>query len=275
MAPFAHLVEERGFDSLWVTDHVIIPLDLPHVYKRQMLDALGLLNYLAGVTRTIPLGTSVLVLPYRHPVHVAKQVATADQLSGGRVIFGAAAGYMEGEFEALNADFANRGAVADESLEVIKACWAGTEPSVKTDRFALDGLAYSPLPAQRPGPPIWIGGVSKPAMRRAVRHDGWHGMPGAPGGVPAALAYLREESEKAGRESLPTISMRATLWYDQEPNPALLPGPTGTSAQVAETLQDWADAGVEHTILGFPEIPLAQAREQVERLAAEVRPLLS
>ena len=275
MAPFAELVEERGFDSLWVTDHVIVPLDLPHVYKRQMLDALGLLNYLAAVTRTIPLGTSVLVLPYRHPVHVAKQIATADQLSGGRVIFGAAAGYMEGEFRALNADFANRGAVADESLEVIKACWAGTEPSVKTERFAVDGLAYSPLPLQRPGPPIWIGGVSKPAMRRAVRHDGWHGMPRAPGGLPTALAYLREQSERAGRASLPTISMRATLWYDQEPNPELLPGPAGTSEQVAETLQEWADGGVEHAILGFPEIPLALAREQVERLATEVRPLLS
>ena len=275
MAPFAQLVEELGFDSLWVTDHVIVPLELPHVYKRQMLDALGLLTFLAGVTRTIPLGTSVLVLPYRHPVHVAKQIATADQLSGGRVIFGAAAGYMEGEFRALNADFANRGAVADESLEVIKACWAATEPSVKTERFAVDGLAYSPLPLQRPGPPIWIGGVSKPAMRRAVRHDGWHGMPRAPGGLSTALAYLREESERAGRESLPTISMRATLWYDQEPNPELLPGPAGTSPQVAEMLRDWADGGVEHAVLGFPEIPLALAREQVERLATEVRPLLA
>jgi len=274
MAPFARLVEQRRFDSLWVTDHVIVPLDLPHVYKRQMLDALGTLNFLAGVTETIPLGTSVVVLAYRHPVHVAKQIATADQLSGGRVIFGAAAGYMEGEFRALNADFPNRGAVADESLEVIKACWASTEPSVKTERFALDGAAYSPLPQQRPGPPIWIGGVSKPAMRRAVRHDGWHGMPTAPGGLGTAIAFLREESERTGRGALPTISVRATLWFDQEPNPALLPGPRGTSEQVAETLQGYADAGVEHTVLGFPEIPLSLAREQVERLATEVRPQL-
>lgn len=275
MAPFAQHVEAHGFDSLWVTDHIAVPVELPHVYKRSMLDAVGTLHYLAGVTERIALGTSVMVLAYRHPLTLAKQIASADQLSGGRVIFGAAAGYIEGEFRVLNADYANRGAVADEALEVIRACWTDTQPDVQTERFAVRGVAYSPLPRQRPGPPIWIGGLRRPALRRAVRQDGWHGMTQEPAALAGSIAYLRAESERAGRESPPTISLRATLWYDAEPAPGLLPGPHGSSEQVAGTLRAYAAAGVEHTVLGFPEIPLAQAREQVERLAAEVRPLLT
>jgi len=278
MGPFGQLVERLGFDSLWVTDHIAVPVELPHVYKRKMLDAIGMLHYLAAVTDRIALGTGVMVLPYRHPVTLAKQIASADLLSGGRVIFGAAAGYMEGEFRVLNADFENRGAVADESLEVIRACWADAEPSVKTERFQVDGVAYSPLPVpragKRPGPPIWIGGLSRPAMRRAVRQDGWHGMPQSLEGLNASLAYLREESERVGRESPPTITLRATLWYESTPPGGLLGGPIGSSAEVTETLLGYAEAGVEHVVLGFPEIPLSQAREQVEMLASEVLPKL-
>ena len=278
MAPFARRVEELSFDSLWVTDHIAVPVEHPHVYKRKMLDAVGTLHYFAAVTERVSLGTSVMVLAYRHPVTLAKQIATADQLSGGRVIFGAAAGYMEGEFRVLNTDYANRGAVADEALEVIRACWAGTEPSVRTERFAVDGVAYSPAPIQkngeRSGPPIWIGGLSRPAMRRAVRQDGWHGMPQSMQGLQASIAYLRAESERAGRESPPTISLRATLWCESEPPGDLLGGPKGSSAQVTEALLGYAGAGVEHMVLGFPEIPMGQAREQVEMLASEVLPRL-
>lgn len=282
LGPFSRLVEELGFDSLWVTDHIAVPVELPHVYKRNMLDAIGMLHYLAAVTERIALGTGVMVLAYRHPVTLAKQIASADQLSGGRVIFGAAAGYMEGEFRVLNADFENRGAVADEALEVIRACWSSTEPSVRTERFQVDGVAYSPLPVTRQshqqggraGPPIWIGGLSRPAMRRAVRQDGWHGMPQSAEALVASIAYLREESERAGRATLPAITLRGTLWYESEPPGGVLGGPMGSSAQVAETLQRYAEAGVEHTVLGFPEIPLSQACDQVEMLASEVLPLV-
>ena len=274
MAPFARRVEALGFDSLWVTDHIAVPVELPHAYKRRMLDAVGVLRYLAAVTDRVSLGTSVMVLAYRHPVTLAKQIATADQLSDGRVIFGAAAGYMEGEFRVLNTDHANRGAVADESLEVIRACWESLEPSVRTERFAVDGVAYSPAPVERdagrPGPPIWIGGLSRPAMRRAVRQDGWHGMPQSMEGLQESIAYVRAESERAGRESPPTISLRATLWYESEPPGELLGGPQGSSAEVTETLLGYAELGVEHVVLGFPEIPLEEAVEQVEMLASEV-----
>lgn len=278
MAPFARRVEQLGFDSLWVTDHIAVPVELPHVYKRKMLDAVGMLHYLAAVTERVSLGTGVMVLAYRHPVTLAKQIASADQLSGGRVIFGAAAGYMEGEFRVLNADYANRGAVADEALEVIRACWESPEPSVQTERFAVDRVAYSPAPVERPGqragPPVWIGGLSRPAMRRAVRQDGWHGMPQSMEALGESIAYVRAESERAGRASPPTISLRATLWYESEPPGDLLGGPQGSSAQVAETLLGYAAAGVEHVVLGFPEIPLRQASEQVEMLASEVLPQL-
>ena len=184
---------------------------------------------------------------------------------------------MQDEFRVLNADFANRGAVADESLAVIRACWSATEPVVKTERFQVDGVSYSPLPVSRAGtragPPIWIGGLSRPAMRRAVRQDGWHGMAPSLEELTTSIAYLRQESARAGRESPLTISLRAT-WYESPPPGGLVGGLIGSTGEVAETLLRYAEAGVEHVVLGFPEIALSQARERVEMLASDILPRL-
>ncbi|MEX2598671.1 MAG: LLM class flavin-dependent oxidoreductase [Dehalococcoidia bacterium] len=111
MRPFAEHAEGLGYDSIWVTDHVIVPTELDVVYKRHMLDPLATLAYLAGITKDVQLGTSVIILPYRNPITLAKELATVDALSGGRLLFGAAAGWMEGEFRTLNADFERRGDV--------------------------------------------------------------------------------------------------------------------------------------------------------------------
>lgn len=276
MRIYAERTEALGFDSLWVTDHVIVPLDLPHVYKRRMLDPLATLNYLAAVTDRVQLGTSVIVLPYRNPVILAKQIATADVLSGGRVIFGAAAGYMEGEFRALNIDFENRGDIADEHLRVILACWGSTEPEIRTEHFNISGVAFSPLPAQSPHPPIVIGGLSKRAMRRAVEFgQGWHPIPLPLDGMRQALADLSEIAERHGRSEPLDISMRHLVWFDQEPQPGQLPGPHGSSEQIAETMRQYGEIGVDHMVIGFPELPFDEALEQLERFAAEVKPLLN
>ena len=272
---FAQRTEALGFDSLWVTDHLIVPLDVPHVYKRNMLEAIGLLNFLTAVTTRVRLGTSIVVLPYRNPITLAKQIATADVLSGGRVIFGAAAGYMEGEFRALNADFDNRGDVADENLRIIKECWTNPEPAITTDHYQLGGASFTPVSAQSPHPPIWIGGNSPRAMRRAVEFgDGWHPIPMPHDAMRDAIAKLNEISERHGRAAPPTISLRHLIWFDQQPEAGQLPGPAGNAEQIADSIRAYADLGVEHFIFGFPELPFDEYLEQLERFAAEVKPLL-
>ena len=270
---FAERVERLGFDSLWVTDHVIVPKELDIIYKERMLDPLATLSYLAGVTNTVRLGTSVIILPYRNPVIVAKELATVDVLSGGRVIFGAASGWMEGEFAALGADFANRGALADEYLRVITALWTRSEPQLKTEHFDIRGVVASPEPAQRPRPPIWIGGQSPPAARRAVAFgDVWH--PNLPSWeeVEGAPRYLAELSAKSGRAQPPGLAMRASVNFDAPPPEGSRPGLFGAPDQMAETAQRFAAAGVGHLLLSWRDMPFGEVLAELERFGGEVLP---
>src|SRR5262245_35381334 len=132
--------EEIGLDSIWVTDHVIVPQDASLIYRDDMLDPLAVLPWLAGVTDRIALGTSVVVLPYRSPLPVAKLLASVDVLSGGRLIFGAAVGWLEGEFDALSVPVKERGSRTDEALELIRALWTQEYPDVTTARHQVHGV---------------------------------------------------------------------------------------------------------------------------------------
>src|SRR5215831_9726489 len=126
--------EESGLDSVWVTDHVIVPRDVDVIYREQMLDPLAVLPWLAGVTERISLGTSVIILPYRSPVPVAKLLASVDVLSGGRLIVGAAIGWMEGEFTALGVPFKERVSRSEEALELFRTLWTQERPELETKR---------------------------------------------------------------------------------------------------------------------------------------------
>ncbi|HLE43819.1 MAG TPA: LLM class flavin-dependent oxidoreductase, partial [Methylomirabilota bacterium] len=123
--------EERGLDSVWVTDHVIVPRDANVIYRDHMLDPLAVLPWLAGVTERIALGTSVVILPYRSPIPVAKLLASVDVLSGGRLIVGAAIGWLEGEFDALGGPFRERASRSDEALELFRTLWTRAEPQIQ------------------------------------------------------------------------------------------------------------------------------------------------
>src|SRR5437773_2191152 len=167
--------EEAGLDSVWVTDHVIVPRDVDVIYREHMLDPLAMLPWLAAVTERVSLGTSVVILPYRSPIPVAKLLASVDVLSGGRLIVGAAIGWMEGEFEALGVPFKERVSRSEEAPTLLRTLWTDERPELDTDRHHLHGLQVSPMPLRKPRPPILIGGMSDAAMRRVARlGHGWH-----------------------------------------------------------------------------------------------------
>jgi probable F420-dependent oxidoreductase len=171
----ARAADELGFDFVTAQDHSVAPRQWAADGGGQSwYEPFVVLSYAAAVTSRVRLLTDVLIVPYRSPFQIAKIAASLDQLSGGRLILGVGSGYLEEEFDILGASFADRGAVTDESLEVVKRCWTEEWLDVSTEHFQAKDISIAPRPVQTPRPPIWVGGNSWRALRRAVEHgDGW------------------------------------------------------------------------------------------------------
>jgi len=173
--------EELGFESLWVGEHPVLidphvpPSPLPS--RSEMLDPIPVLAYAAARTERIRLGTGILILPLRNPVTLAKELASIDVLSRGRLMVGIGVGYVPGEYEAMGVDFTTRGRQADEYVDALRALWGAEQPSFQGEFASFDGIQCRPQPVQRPGPPIHASGMSTAARRRAVaRAEGWYGF---------------------------------------------------------------------------------------------------
>ena len=275
----ARRAEALGFDSLWVSDHVVVPRRITGQYPsasgssgaafpvppdRPFLEAISTLLFAAGCTQRLLLGMSVLVVPQRNPVLTAKMLATLDVLSGGRLIFGAGIGWLREEFAALNVPFADRGARSEEYLRLIKTLWTEDHPSFRGRFYSLDDVGFFPKPLQQPHPPIWMGGWAEPALRRVARlADGWHS-----GGPPEALAeryqLLRRFVEEAGRDPdtvVLSVRTESYLWK--------------AGSQVAlETLRRYRDIGAQHVTLVFSGRTIELALERMEGFARDLRPVL-
>lgn len=198
LARIARTCDEAGYDYVGVCDHVGIPRDRAEAMGTHWADPIGTLGFLAGQTERIALLSHVYVLPYRHPLMAAKQFANLDHLSGGRVIAGIGAGHVDGEFTALGVDFAGRGQALDAALPRFAE-------ALEHEFVAVDGgeLGLRPRPTQTPRPPIWIGGSSAPALRRAARFgDGW-----LPQGLATdeLIASLRRHLADEGRADAPFV----------------------------------------------------------------------
>jgi probable F420-dependent oxidoreductase len=278
----AQRADARGLDSLWVTDHVIVPKDIHIAYREEMLDPLAVLAWLAGVTERIALGTSVIILPYRSPLPVAKLLASVDVLSGGRLIFGAGVGWMEAEFAALGVPFNERGSRTDEALELFLKVWTEREPQIETRRHRLRGLVASPMPLQRPGPPVWIGGASEGAYRRVARYgEGWHSTAATPEAFREGADAVRRCWADAGRQGSPVLSLRVPFWLDGIHRPGSDMGYLrgrhaihGTAQQVVEALRGYALLGVSHVALDVSLTTYPAILETIDVLSREVRPAL-
>ena len=178
LAELSRAAEDLGYDAVSVTDHPFPPERWLRSGGHHTHDPLVALAYVAAATSTIRIHTNILVLPYRNAFLAAKGVASLDALSDGRVILGVAAGYLEGEFSALGADLSARNEMLDEGIRAMRAAWSGTPLSFEGKYFHADGNVMLPEPVQRGGPPIWIGGNSARAIRRAVElGQGWMPFP--------------------------------------------------------------------------------------------------
>jgi len=178
VAEMVQALERAGIDAVYTTDHPA-PAD-PWLASggHHAMDPFVALAFAAAASTKILLHTNIIVIPYRNPFMTAKSVASLDVLSGGRVIMGIGSGYLEGEFKALGAVFNGRGALMDESIELMKQVWTGRSVKFQGEYFQADGNTALPTPLQKPHPPIWVGGNSERAMRRAVETcDGWAPFP--------------------------------------------------------------------------------------------------
>ena len=252
----ARHAEALGFASVWVTDHILVPRTLEIIYRDHMLEPMTVLSHLAAVVKRVQLGTSVIILPYRSPILVAKMLATIDQLSHGRVIFGVGAGWMEPEFHALNAPFAERGALSDENLRIIRQCW-NQETVSFTGRFhAYEDMQASPRPVQPGGPPIWVGGNSARSRRRVAElGDGWHSTGLSAAEMAPGCAHVRELWDKNGRQGEPVFSSRLALSIDGVSDQVLSFQPRsprssvrGNIATVVDQLGAFTEVGLQHIV---------------------------
>jgi probable F420-dependent oxidoreductase len=203
-ARVARAAEAAGFDSLWGGEHVVLPdpqaPPSPLAPEDRIMDPVVTLAFAAAQTTRIRLGTGIIILPQRNPLVLAKELATLDVLSDGRLMIGIGVGYLEPEFRALGAPFEDRGRVADEYLAAMRAIWTQAKPEYRGRYVTFDKIQAHPQPVQRPTPPIVIGGTSPPALRRAVQHGhGWYGFALDADATARALEGLRKAADQVAR----------------------------------------------------------------------------
>lgn len=295
MATLAHKGEELGFAILSVSDHIIIPKAIASTYPYnesgawagsptgECLEQLSLLSFLAGVTSSARLLTSVMVLPHRPPVLTAKILATIDVLCNGRLIVGCGVGWMREEFEALGApSYDARGSVGDEYIRAFKALWTSDNPTFEGKYCRFANVAFAPKPVQKPHPPIWVGGESPAALRRAGRlADAWYPIgsnPRFPVGTPeefaAYAARVKRHAQESGRDPSALDFAYSANWYNDQqalmlPNGQRRPL-TGTPQQIADDIKRYEELGVRHMMVNLQGDTLEQTLARMQRFADRI-----
>lgn len=256
-------VEAAGFHSLWVPEHVLFFKDYASRYPYAedgrvpgdpdgVLEPFTALTWLAANTSTLRLGTGVCILPQRHPVYTAKQVADLDYLSGGRVEFGIGVGWLREEYDALGIPFNERGKRADECLDLIRSLWRDPVSSYQGQFHQVSKALLNPKPVQQPHPPIIVGGESDAALRRAVqRGQGWYGYNLTPERLRERVAVLEGMLQEAGRS-------RADFSIYAAPARNLVP----------DEVQGFAELGVDLVVLPLMAFNQEQLQRRLPRVAA-------
>ena len=269
----AGLAEELHYDSLWVSDHLIIPAS-HEVFGDTFLDPLVTLAYIAGSTDKIELGTSVIILPYRNPLVLAKMASTLDTLSRGRVILGIGAGWLEDEFKALGVPFGERGKITDEYIEVIRELWTNDKPEYSGEYARFSDIRFLPKPERKPHPPVWVGGESQRAIERAARYgDGWHPFGLTPDIFREKAEYLKTLLPTEKKEGF-VMSLRRNIEINDKrefsPDETL----RGGMEKIASGIREYGEAGVDHLILYILGRDFKAILSTLRVFAEEIRPAL-
>jgi probable F420-dependent oxidoreductase len=278
LARIAQTADEAGFFYVAVCDHIAVPRRLAPAMGTTWYDTIATLGFLAGVTRRVRLMSHVWVAAYRHPMVSAKAFATLDHLSSGRVIIGVGAGHVAEEFETLGVDFHRRGRLLDEAIDALDVALREEFPAFGGDTWSSEDGGARPRPVQQPRPPIWIGGSSPAALRRAAeRGDGWlpQGTPrrDMPGQV-ETIRNLRDASPKAGDP----IELGAICEFLYVGEPAWEVGRgviSGPAEELAASLREFKDMGVSHVQVRFKARSCDELQDQMRAFAADVMPLVS
>jgi probable F420-dependent oxidoreductase len=283
----AQLSESLGFDSVWVTDHVVVPSASLEAFGPNFYEAVTVMSYVAAITSRVQIGAAILIVPYRHPLVLAKMLATADQLSGGRMILGAGLGWLESESDLMGVPHRKRARIADEALGVIRACWEADQPEFHGELYDFAGFHFGPRPHANRRLPIFIGGASTPALRRAARFgDGWIGDGQTFEELEVALGRLEQELAETGRGlGEVEVAMRTGLqvaadrtgitespseqgWKSAEFVTAGRTPFRGLHEEVVADFKRAAELGVGHLIFEFPVSRGEESMSLFETLAA-------
>lgn len=275
---FGEIADEAGIDSVFVFDHVVYPRAYSSRYPYNESGEMGItpdtpfyepltvLTFLAGVTERVQLGTGVLVTPMRNPVLHAKMMSTLDQLCDGRFIYGAGVGWFKEEFEALDAPWPKRGVRTDDYLALTKKLWTEEHTAFESDSYTVGDLGFSPKPARQPHPPIWVGGHTEAALRRAGRFgDAWF-APGNVGGKLAEMyASVQEHARAAGRDP-GDVALTMIAPVDTRPE--------NRDTAVAR-LRGLHKMGVSHVVTSVIPRDLDSTRAALQYLARQIKPAVT
>ncbi|MEZ5855639.1 MAG: TIGR03619 family F420-dependent LLM class oxidoreductase [Hyphomicrobiaceae bacterium] len=291
----AGAAERLGFDFVSANDHILVPADIDSRYPysekgdwagrnaAQCLDVLSTLTFLAGCTERVRLLSSVMVVPHRPAILPAKIIATADILSEGRMVIGIGAGWMQEEIEALGvAPYKERGKVTDEFIAAFRELWTAERPKFSGNYAKFDNILFEPKPVAKPHPPIWVGGESPAAMRRAIKlGDGWYPASANPINrldtaprVAAAMADFKTMCETSGRDpatiALAHVVLWPVNWTAEDAHSGGRRSFTGSSQQMVEDAAAMKAAGIADLNVSFPAPTVNETVERMERFASEV-----
>jgi probable F420-dependent oxidoreductase len=266
----AEAAERLEYDSIWTTDHVAIDSANYYPYGK-IYESIATLAAAGAVTERVKIGTSIIVLPMRNAVLTAKQLATIDSLTDGRLIVGLGVGWCEKEFANLGASFRRRGRHMDEAIRLLRTVWSNERPAFRGEFYRIADAVFEPPPSQRGGPPIWIGGNSRVALKRAVKlADGWHPTGIHPDTFREMVALVPTEIQRSF-----TLSVRLTVELDgkgvreytspQGERRVIL---GGRESELSDYLSQYVKYGASHLVLYFGD---TSPDKYVERMASFVR----
>ena len=268
--------EALGFDSVWVSDHIVTPEHLHASIGPIFFDPFVVLSHVSAMTHRVKLGTTVMVTPYRNPLVAAKMIASLDALSGGRVILGIGAGGAPDEFAALGVPESQRGARTDEYLAAMIELWTSDPSSFKGRFVSFEDVRFAPKPAQKPHPPIWVGGRSDAALRRAARFgQAWHPTSMPLDALGERMSTLAHFSAEFGRANPPAVTVHQSVGF--EPGVAAASQRRmgrGSPEQVADDLSAYAGLGIGAVVCNFRAPDTDSLLRSMETFARSVMPRL-